>query len=176
MLVYLITNEATGKLYVGQTKQSMTRRLTEHRSNAKHGRRCALHAAINKYGREKFSITELHRCESKEEMDFTEMFYIALLGTKSPFGYNLTDGGEPVFDCTGRKLTSEHIAAIRRGTVGCKHPPRTAEWRRKQRESHLGQKATPEAIASRAAGLRRAWADGRMTGTRGKTWHRRKSS
>jgi hypothetical protein len=50
--------------------------------------------AIKVYGPEQFTVETLHVCESKEEMDFTEIFYIEFLNTRSPVGYNLTAGGE----------------------------------------------------------------------------------
>ena len=54
--------------------------------------------AIKAYGPENFKVETLHVCESKAEMDFTEIFYIELLKTRSPTGYNLTAGGEGNLD------------------------------------------------------------------------------
>jgi group I intron endonuclease len=97
--------------------------------------------AIQKYGRDNFSVEVLHVCTSKEEMDFVEMFYIALLNTKSPQGYNLTDGGE-----------------------GCPGHTVSVEGRLRMISSHLGKKQTEETKKRRAASLRKAYAEGRRTG------------
>jgi len=167
MKIYLIRNLVNDKMYVGQTRNSLIRRWTEHKSSAKLMRECALAGALRKHGVDAFSIEPLHTCITKEEMDFVEMFYISLLETKAPKGYNLTDGGDYVFDRTGSILSPEHIAAIRRGTLGHKHPPRTEEWRKKQRISHLGQKPSEETKKKRSDGLRRAHASGKW-GTLGK--------
>src|ERR1035441_4600397 len=80
MLVYLITNTVNNKLYVGQTSQSLLKRWSSHGSDAKRNRGPnALVHAFKKYGKENFTCEAIHLCESKEEMDFVEMFYIVLL-------------------------------------------------------------------------------------------------
>ena len=91
MLVYLATNKINGKQYVGQTVKKLNLRWNEHTSNQSNS---VLHKAIRKHGKENFSVEKIHDCNSKEEMDFVEIFYIILLDTKAPNGYNLTDGGE----------------------------------------------------------------------------------
>lgn len=92
MVVYWVRNTINDKIYVGQTSTGLERRWYMHtwdgHSNS------LLHRAILKHGKENFKIETIHVCESKEEMDFVEMFYISFLNAKSPNGYNLTDGGE----------------------------------------------------------------------------------
>jgi group I intron endonuclease len=121
MIVYLITNEVNGKQYIGQTVRSLQVRWKKHLSAVVLGSEYYFHKAIRKYGEENFSLLVLHICETKEEMDFTEVFYISLLGTKAPKGYNSTEGGE--------------------GTVGHKH---TEESIQKMRSSHSGHRTTEE--------------------------------
>jgi hypothetical protein len=53
-----------------------------------------LHCAIRKYGRDVFEIEILDEGLTEAEADFCEVFYIRILNTKVPNGYNLTDGGE----------------------------------------------------------------------------------
>jgi group I intron endonuclease len=168
LLVYLIRNLVNGKLYVGQTSTSIAQRWREHKSNAVRGRKCALHSAIQKYGSASFSVEKLQECLTKEEMDFVEILYIALFKSRAPAGYNLTEGGDWVYDRTGSKLSSEHKEAIRRGNLGRKHPPCTEEYRRKQRESHLGHAHSEAHKQHQSEGLKRAYALGRATGMLGK--------
>jgi group I intron endonuclease len=93
MKVYLITNLINGKQYVGQTVKSIDKRWKQHLRDVKRRTLPHLYKAIGKYDAENFSIQELHEAVTQEELDFAEIFYIALLGSKSPLGYNLTDGG-----------------------------------------------------------------------------------
>src|ERR1039458_2806773 len=79
------------KQYVGQTIGTLEQRWKEHTGSNTNS---FLHKAIRKYGKDNFLVEKIHECGTKEEMDFVEMFYIALLITKAPNGYNLTDGGE----------------------------------------------------------------------------------
>ena len=127
MVVYLATNQLNGMQYVGQTVDSLPQRWKEHISEAKSGTTYHFHRAIRKYGADSFSLCILHECETKEEMDFVEIFYIDILVTKSPVGYNLTHGGD--------------------GTLGYKH---TEEAKRKQSETHRGKKRTKESIRKTA--------------------------
>jgi len=94
MQVYLITNKINGTQYVRQTTHALGVRWSGHKSEANNRKRWPLHRAMAKYGIENFTIETLHVCEAKEEMDFAEIFYVTLLNTKWPNGYNLSDGGE----------------------------------------------------------------------------------
>ncbi len=91
MVVYWVRNTVNDKVYVGQTSTSLEKRWYMHTWDKN---TCSLlHKAIDKYGKENFSIEILHECMSQEEMNFVEIFYISFLNTKSPNGYNLTEGG-----------------------------------------------------------------------------------
>jgi group I intron endonuclease len=155
MLVYLVTNALNGKKYVGQTAKKLNLRWNEHTSNTNSS---ILHKSIRKYGKESFSLEILHTCESKEEMNFVEMFYISFLNTKAPFGYNLTDGGE---GRQGYKLSEEakkRISEKNSGKVmsveqrlqiskrhrGTKRPPRSEETKKRISIAHIGRVATEE--------------------------------
>jgi len=154
MLIYCVTNERNGKRYVGKTVSSLSIRWSQHKSSARYGRRCALHAAIRKYGAEVFRLEVLAECSTLADLDRMEMEFIARLETRTPKGYNLTSGGDYVFDRTGFKLSAEHRAKISAGTKGHKPCEITPEWRAKQRASHLGQRPTLESRLKRGASLK----------------------
>ena len=113
-VVYLIWNMVNGKKYVGQTIQPLKKRFQEH---AKCKKSAPISRAIRKYGKENFYCGVIKSCASKEELDYWEKFYIAVLKTKVPYGYNRTDGGE--------------------GTIGYRHTP---ECRAKLSAEKTGEK------------------------------------
>jgi len=155
MLVYLATNKNNGKMYVGQTTKRLNLRWNEHTSNKSNS---LLHKALRKYGKENFSLEILHACVSKEEMDFAEIFYIILLNTKAPFGYNLTDGGEgrqgyhlseeskkKISDKnTGKPMSLAQRMQVSKRHKGIKLGPRSEETKEKISKAHLGKKPTEE--------------------------------
>ena len=86
--VYLVTNKLDGKKYVGQTTRTLEQRFAEH-SKAD----TLLGKAIRTDGAENFSIEVLATCETQEELDEQERFFIAKLDCKFPNGYNTMNGG-----------------------------------------------------------------------------------
>jgi group I intron endonuclease len=82
--VYLVTNTLNGKQYVGQT-------ITKH-SRKGHGH--ALADAYKKYGHKSFNYETL--CDGVDKhptLDFIEQFWINVMGSLAPYGYNLESGG-----------------------------------------------------------------------------------
>ena len=113
-IVYKITNQFNGKIYVGKTDGPLNERWSDHLSVAtiKKVGYSYIHKAINKYGKEHFTIEILEEVKSSELCIEIEIYWIALLQTnesKYPdgIGYNLTDGGEGT---SGFKKTPENIA------------------------------------------------------------------
>ncbi len=92
MIVYIYTFP-NGKRYVGQTSQSLKKRA---KNGEGYKNSPAVYNAINKYGWENITI-QTFKCNSKEEMDTLEKFYIELYKTDNTlYGYNLTKGGDGV--------------------------------------------------------------------------------
>ena len=93
--VYKIWNTVSGKVYIGQTAQSVDERWYFHKYDAHRGKRKMLvHRAIHKYGSESFQIATLHVAFSKEELDFLEESEIRSHNScDRAFGYNLAKGG-----------------------------------------------------------------------------------
>lgn len=89
--VYLITNSANGKCYVGQTVQPIATRFRQHCQLQAKCR--ALEAAIRKYGAECFTIAELAAATTQDELNELEARYVHELSTIAPTGYNLREGG-----------------------------------------------------------------------------------
>ena len=127
-VVYLIWNKINGKKYVGQTRQSFKRRIVEHKRDSKKSK-VGVDAAIKKYGWDNFRCGVIKSCVSKAEMDYWEKFFILVLKTKKPNGYNLTDGGEGI---VGLECTPEHCAKIAASNI---HGTRQKQARRDFRQT-----------------------------------------
>ena len=89
-VIYLIWNLVNGKRYVGQTTQPLKKRFDAHAR----GKKNPIDRDIQEYGREKFRYGVIKSCTSKEELDYWEKHFVAVLKSKFPYGYNMTDGGE----------------------------------------------------------------------------------
>lgn len=87
--IYKITNNINGKIYVGQAKNTEERFKSHCKQSAT---ACLVDYAINKYGKENFSVEIL---ESQiTNYNERERYWIKELDCKVPKGYNIADGGE----------------------------------------------------------------------------------
>ena len=71
--------------------------------------------AIRKHGRENFRYGVIKSCASKEEMDYWEKYFIVALHSKTPYGYNCTDGGEGVIGFKHTPETCIKMSAMKKG-------------------------------------------------------------
>lgn len=89
--IYKITNKLNGKSYIGQSVDPQ-HRFSAHISRSKNDTdNSPLHAAMNKYGKENFTIEIL---EWTPDYNQREQELIQEYGTLVPNGYNLAKGGE----------------------------------------------------------------------------------
>ena len=91
-LIYKITNDINGKIYIGKTEFSIEKRFKEHCQDA-FRERCEkrpLYAAMRKYGIEHFHIELIEETNVPEER---EKFWINYYDAYK-YGYNATIGGE----------------------------------------------------------------------------------
>lgn len=90
--IYLLTNVANGKIYIGQTwEHPVEKRMGNGNqySNSPY-----LYAAIKKYGIENFRYAVLAECDSQEQADQSEIENIIAYNSRDPkIGYNLKEGG-----------------------------------------------------------------------------------
>jgi len=141
--VYILTNIVNGKQYIGITN-SLAKRWNKHK-NAKGGN-TALYSAIKKYGIENFIFTHFADAFDVECAKKIEIMLIKEHNTKSPNGYNLTEGGD------GVNLPSD-------------------EARKRMSLSHKGKKQSEETKQKRSESLKKAYAEGRHKGSKGKSWN-----
>lgn len=91
--IYLLTNNINGKKYVGQTWAEKLEDRSGHNGSA-YKNSPYIFNAITKYGFENFSYELLEECNSQEEADLKEDFYIDKYQTRNPdIGYNIKNGG-----------------------------------------------------------------------------------
>lgn len=85
MRIYCVTNNTNGKQYVGQT-------VTAH---SRHGHGHAMRDAYKKYGFNNFTYeTILSNIQEDNLQDYAERFWIKVVGSLAPNGYNLEEGGK----------------------------------------------------------------------------------
>lgn len=160
--VYKITHIASGKSYIGISK-NIYRRWIQHKSWVNTGkRRSAIYAAMQKYGIDSFTWQVIEQCKV-DELEVREQHWIAVFDTFRN-GYNLTAGGEynkEFSDETrlrmsqshkGRKQSKELIE--KRVVRGKDHytygKPRSEDTRKKISISLTGKKQSEETKTKRA--------------------------
>jgi group I intron endonuclease len=85
MIIYKTTNLANGKIYIGRDKNNNPAYL---------GSGKILHLAFQKYGLENFNKEILEVCESVEDLNEREKYWISFYdSTNRSFGYNIALGG-----------------------------------------------------------------------------------
>ena len=139
-VIYKITNLVNNKIYIGQTINSIDKRLKKHLSQVNCTNICsALYSAFKKYGKENFIIEIVINGEySKEELNQLEMFYIKKFNSLSPNGYNLQSGGnsfmvvESVKKQISEKLKGREITWKNKVSDGVKKLWQNKEYREKQ--------------------------------------------
>ena len=123
-VIYMIRNTTNGKVYIGQTRQGLARRRSEHVARFNLGERDhKLYQAMRKYGLEAFEFSELCSVLKPEYLDEVEAVIIAQHNSFHR-GYNMTCGGDSMSDetrvkisaaLTGRVVTwGEKVGATRR--------------------------------------------------------------
>lgn len=142
-VIYKITNKINGKIYIGQTTQSLEIRWRQHCTDKRSGCR-SLRNAIKKYNKENFNLKTIAECKSLDEMNQLEPYYIKKFDTLSPSGYNLRTGGDNSLLSEETKLKISESGKIVQNTpkvarkrnkalrIAMKRP----ETRKKMRDNH----------------------------------------
>lgn len=116
--IYKTTNLVNNKIYIGQHKSSTF--------NFKYkGSGTILREAFKKYEKENFHVEILEVCETQEELNEKEIYYIDLYNSRNPdIGYNISQGGHERF-FTGMKHTEESKKKMSEKALNRPHPPTT---------------------------------------------------
>lgn len=89
MIIYRITNNLNGMIYIGQTRKTVAERVKQHIY-----RQSKIGKAMTKYGTENLSIDVIDHADTQEELDSLERFWIAFYNSCEN-GYNTLMGGKP---------------------------------------------------------------------------------
>lgn len=147
--IYITTNMVNGKRYLGQKRFEYG---TDWRSYLGSGQ--ALRAAINLYGKEKFSRNVVCFCYSEDELNQVEYDLSVFLDVvKSPDWYNMILGGKGK---SGYQMSEEQLKAHRARAVQQMQNPAMRE--------HLSKLAkernnTDEAKKHQSAMMKELWQD-----------------
>jgi len=157
-VVYRIVNLVNGTVYIGQTTKTVSQRFTEHVYDAVGNRRrkhnSYLHEAIQKYGKDNFSINVLNVCLSEDALDSVEKFYIKYFDTLRPNGYNLSLGGQGVMHGRSMSIVSRNkIGKALKGHPGYKFS-HTDEAKKKISLSLIGNKRSVGRVHSTETNLK----------------------
>lgn len=147
-IIYKAINKINNKSYIGQTTRLFRVRKNDHISASKRNTdNFYFHNALSKYGQDNFVWSILCKCQSLEDLNIKEIYYIDKYNTYNR-GYNMTKGGDGVL---GYALSVEARIKISKAKTGFKYPPRTKEWCDKISKAKTGGKLSKETIEKRTA-------------------------
>jgi len=124
--IYMLKSPS-GKIYIGHTTRPIEKRIEQHQKS----NRCrALYNAIKFHGWGNFE-KDWYKCPD-EDLNFDEELLVREIGTLSPNGYNLREGGG-----SSGKASEESKKKMRESQLGKKQGEKTKQ---KKREANLGEK------------------------------------
>jgi group I intron endonuclease len=163
MLIYKATNKTTGKAYIGQTTLSLEQRISAHMREARKGKRSksAFHNALLKYGLDSFTIETIDRCDTIDDLNERETYWIATLNTLCPNGYNIEAGGKHFLmsETTKAKLRGQKRSEQTRQLLSQINSNRSNEWNRNIAQAAKGRKLNENQLRGLAVGRHRPKGD-----------------
>lgn len=141
-IIYKYTNKENGKVYIGQTSQTLEKRAQSNGHNYCECRK--FYNAIKKYGWDSFEPTVLEVVETIDEANRREQFYInEYCSTNDKYGYNIALGGDnKIMSEESKRLISDRARERYKDPTanpmfGKKH---SDETRKKQSECKKGER------------------------------------
>jgi len=95
MIIYKVTNLVNQKIYIGQSINSLEHRKSGHYRDARCSKKknVYFHNALLKYSEDSFVWEVIENCQTKEELDLREQYWISYYKSNE-LGYNLKAGGQ----------------------------------------------------------------------------------
>lgn len=158
-VIYLRTNLVNGMQYVGQTKNIVARESNWKNLDKKYSNSVITDARAE-FGLDNFKMEILKECDTNDELDEWERYYIKELNTRYPNGYNMCDGGK---GCSGWVMPEEQRLKLSESRKGEKNGMYGVKpW-------NTGKKLSKEFSESISRGLK-----GKMKGVPKSEEHKRK--
>lgn len=145
MIIYKITNNVNGKIYIGQTIRTLEERFAEH----KRSKKSLISKALNKYGIENFTVEQIDAAKTIEELNELEFKYIKEYDCITPNGYNQCDGGGNTFGYHHSEKSKQKMSQNKKGKyTGAENhfygKHHTEETRTKMKEAWTNRVVTDE--------------------------------
>lgn len=135
MIIYKAINKTNGKEYIGQTTRSLGKRKSAHITAALTvGEDSYFYNALRKYGPDNFDWAVVDQCDTIEELNRLETYYIKKYDSFEN-GYNLNYGGG------NRQMSEETKRKISEAKKGKRH---SEETKRKLSELNVGKRLSEE--------------------------------
>ena len=146
--IYLRTNIVNGKQYVGQANDIDDRNRRWKNTKTRYAGEL-INNARAKYGIDNFKTDILRECQTQEELNEWEQYYIKKYNTKAPNGYNLTDGGEGISGYFFSEESKEKMSKAKQGKYTGENSwnygiKRSDEFKQKISELSKGRKHSDE--------------------------------
>jgi group I intron endonuclease len=128
MLIYKITNIINKKVYIGQTVSTLRDRLSKHlRCKDLKDSANVMHAEMRD-NPQNFIIEQVEHCNSKDELNYNEMYWIAYYkSNNSEFGYNMTHGGAGTIGWKHSEEAKDKMAKARIGKLAWNSGKKTGQ-------------------------------------------------
>jgi len=140
--IYKVTNRVNGKIYIGKTVHPK-RRWQEHINYSKGHKKNQLfyfQKSIAKYGHENFTHEIIERCDTQEEVNNREIYWISFYKSNNrEYGMNLTIGGEGFIGRIVSKETREKLSKYHTGRKLSEETRKKLGERRKGKISNAGR-------------------------------------
>lgn len=146
MYIYKVTNNVTGKIYIGQTIRKPAHRWKSHGRKWDKG---YLANSIRKYGKENFTFEVIACAFTRDYLNELECFFIKKFNCLAPKGYNLESGGN-----ANKTITQElrdKFSRVHKGRIPYnKGIPCSQETKDKLSKANTGKKHSEESKRRRS--------------------------
>lgn len=153
-IIYKATNIENDKSYIGQTIQTLEKRISKHKCEANKKSNYYFHNALRKYGIDCFEWSIIEKCEN---LDLSEQWYIREFDTYRN-GYNSTLGGNNAVGLKHSEETKKKMSIAGKKRIGNKNgfygKHHTKETKIKLSEANSGYKFTEEQSAKLSKALK----------------------